>query len=178
MKAFIFDTETTGLTLPSNAELAAQPRVIEFYGVLIDHKKKAPLETLEGLYSPGHRLAPKITKITGIRDGDLDGKPKFRTLLPELERVLLLADRVVAHNLTFDMAVLDYEATRADLSLSWPAELICTVEATEYVTGFRLNLGALYERLFAEPMPNAHRAGADVTALVRVYRQLVKNGDV
>ena len=40
MKAFIFDTETTGLVKNRTIKLDDQPEVIEFYGALVDLSKK------------------------------------------------------------------------------------------------------------------------------------------
>ena len=87
------------------------------------------------------------------------------------------ADEVVAHNLAFDKAMLDFEFMRLDTELKWPA-MICTVEATRHLKGHRLNLMALYEMLFSERFTEAHRAENDVRALARCFLKLRENGAV
>ena len=59
-------------------------------------------------------------------------------------------DMVVAHNVSYDMGVMDFEQMRVnpDEKFPWPAMQLCTVEATEHLKGHRLNLTALHEHLF------------------------------
>ena len=65
----------------------------------------------ETFVDPGQRLAPAITALTGIADGDLRGAPRPQEAV---RRFLGFAgDAVlVAHNARFDLAFLDREVER------------------------------------------------------------------
>jgi DNA polymerase-3 subunit epsilon len=57
---------------------------------------------------PGHRIyiRPDFIAIHGIRPVDLQGKPYFREIWPEIESCLKDADLLIAHNAGFDRSVL------------------------------------------------------------------------
>ena len=87
---------------------------------------------------------------------------------------------MIAHNLSYDYAVLMAEFSRCctEGSVKWPIRRICTVQETEFMKGFRLNLTSLHEELFGEPFAGAHRARTDVEALTRCCIELFKRGDI
>jgi len=86
-------------------------------------------------------------------------------------------DEIVAHNMSYDKAVIDFEMKRLGKKIRWP-DLICTVESTEYMKGHRMNLATLHEFLFGEPFAGAHRAENDVRATTRCFLQLREMGVV
>jgi len=182
MKVGIFDTETDKLISNSAIPLDKQPRIAEFFGIGIDHvKMKAKLrkgDKIDQLLTIGRPLSDESIRITGIEDDMLKGKPTFKEFAPNIVRWIEGHERIVAHNLSYDKEVVDMQMKLAGLrEINWP-ELICTVEATEYLHGYRLSLTALYEDLFEEKFDNAHRAEGDVTALTRCYIELAKRGIV
>lgn len=178
MKALIFDTETTGLVENSGMELSKQPQVIEFYGTVIDTDKDyEEVAVLEFLANPGKPLPEVIKKITGIDDALLKDAKKFSDYVGPIGALFAKADACVAHNLSYDKQLMDFEMQRLKLVMPWPAKLICTVEATIHIKRHRLNLAKLYEHLFpGETFPGAHRAKADVMALKRCFIELHKKG--
>lgn len=170
MKTFIFDTETTGLTGPSLLPVRHQPKVTELYGALYEDGEK--IDEVEFFANPGERLDPKVVKITGITDAMLREAKPFSEYAPRVAAIIERADEVVAHNLSFDVAIVEAEFERLGHSpILWP-EKICTVEATEWIKGFRLKLSDLHEHLFGEPFKGAHRARVDVEALARAFFEL------
>lgn len=177
MKAFIFDTETTGLIPNSVLSLGQQPRIIEFYGCLIDDQTGEQISEVEFFANPGAPIEPIITKITGIKDSDLAGQPPFSANADAVRSLVEAADVVVAHNLSFDMAMVENEFARIPADLRWPPRRICTVEQSEWYLGHRLNLTGLHEHLFGEPFAGAHRARHDVAALASCYLEMVKRRD-
>jgi DNA polymerase III epsilon subunit-like protein len=176
-RTLVFDTETTQLINNSLMPLGKQPRVTEFCGIIIDDSGKH-IDRLEFLCNPGISIPEEAAKITGLTDEILAKHPPFAARFPEVKSFIEIADMVVAHNLSYDFAVINFEAARAEGAIVWPkpSRRICTVEATEHVHGHRLGLTALHEHLFKEPFPSAHRAGADVEALVRCVVELRKQG--
>lgn len=174
--SFIFDTETTDLLGPSLLPAKHQPRIIEFYGSLYEDGRL--VDEVEFFANPGIKLEKKIVSITNITDAMLKDAEPFSYYAPAVADIVKRADEVVAHNLSFDLAVVDYEFERLGASVQWPERKICTVEETEWIKGFRLSLSALHEHLFGEAFKGAHRARVDVEALARVFFELRSKGYV
>ena len=85
------------------------------------------IASYESLVDPGTGVSPFVTRLTGIREQDLRGRPVFEDILPEVVR-LLEGAVVVAHNLPFDRRILLTELDRAggDRRLAEPG--ICTLK--------------------------------------------------
>ena len=174
IKTLVFDCETTGLLANSLLPLDRQPKIIEFSSLTLEEEKE---EAFSKLFNPGFTLEKIITSITGLTDADLSAAPAFAERAKEIKTLIESADEVVAHNLSFDKAMIDNEMNRAGLAVKWPA-LVCTVEQSEHYLGFRLNLSKLHENLFGEVFSGAHRAGADVKALARCFREMRRRDDL
>lgn len=172
-RTLVFDTETTQLINNSLMPLGKQPRVTEFCGIMIDDDGNH-VDRLEFLCYPTISIPEEAAKITGLTDEILSQHPPFSIRFPAVKAFIETADIVIAHNLSYDFAVINFEANRSEGTIIWPkpSRRICTVEATEHLKGFRLGLTALHEHLFNIPFPSAHRAGADVEALVRCVVEL------
>ena len=84
------------------------------------------------------------------------------------------ADSIVAHNLSYDLDIVNFEMDRCDKKAKWPLCRICTVEETEWLKGHRLKLADLFEHLTNEQFKDAHRARNDVKALTRCFNELRK----
>ncbi len=167
MKAVIFDTETTGLPFHRNAKLELQPRIIEFGGLAINEHGEE-LATLNLIMDPKQPLEAIITKITGLTDDDLKGKPTFAEVLPQIQQLFEGADVVVAHNLPFDKSLIDFEMQRIGLEFVWPQIQLCTVQETLPEWGRRAKLLELYEKVTGVPLAQTHRALDDCRALAEI----------
>ena len=176
-KPFVFDTETTGLVKNRLLPLDQQPRVIVFYGEVINSKGTCE-DRIHFLSNPGFSLEPVITKITGLTDVDLRSEPPFKESIDGLVKILESVDAIAAHNIKFDKTMLEIEFEHAQMDLPWPTRSICTIEASEHYKGHRLNLTKLHEYLFDEIFTDAHRAKTDVAALVRCFNEMVNRGDI
>lgn len=177
MKVLLFDTETTGLIDNHSLKLDRQAEVIEFYGCLTDLATGEIEKEFSQLIKPRNPASEEITKITGITNEMLEGQPPFSKVAPSIKAFLESAPFIIAHNLSFDKEILDIEFERLQKTIAWPRGL-CTVEQTLHLRGYRLSLQALYEYLFNEPFKDAHRAGADVKALLRITVELFRTGDI
>lgn len=158
--------------------LHKQPKIIEVFFLLLDDSDWSEIGTLHSYIDPGEAIPEKVTQITGITDAMVKGKRTFRQFWPEAKEFLGRADVVVAHNLSYDMAVMDFELQRMGGAVDWPARRVCTVEATEWMKGHRLSLTNLHTELFGEAFEGAHGAEADVRATARCYIELHKRGDL
>ena len=176
MKAGIFDTETDMLVANSGIPVDKQPRIAEFFGqTLIGNE---PDGTYHQMFNIGRALTAESKRITGLTDEDLRDKPVFKLRSGFVRGWIESHDRVVAHNLSYDKQVVDFAFEHAGAEpVKWP-EMVCTVEATEFIFGYRLSLTALHEHLFGETFEGAHRAEGDVTALTKCYLKLMEEGIV
>lgn len=185
MKAFVFDTETTDLIKNRHRPLPQLPHITELFGLVLEAKttrltkqynwKEA--STFNSLFNPGIPLTAEIQKITGLADWMLADQPTFKSKSAELKKIIEGADMIVAHNLSFDRAMVDIEMERCGLEVKWPKKMICTVEATEHFKSRRLKLMELHEFLFnGERFEGAHRAENDVRPLTRCFIELVERG--
>lgn len=170
----IFDTETTGLVKNSSVKLVDQPYMIEFAGVLLADDDTIS-EELTFICNPRIKIEPIITKITGLKQEDLDKHPAFGTeQADKLQGFFGKAQLAVAHNFTFDKAIVSFSFQRLERQLTWPEKVLCTVEATEHLKGRRLKLHELHSLLLGREFEGAHRAMADVKALTDVVKEMRK----
>lgn len=174
----VFDTETTGLVENMTTRLDHQPEVIEFCGMTIDPYTGKVYDIFDRLIKPIQPISEEITKMNGITNGMVKGASSFAFLAPTIRDLIERSDVVVAHNAAFDRDMVNLEFTRLGMTkIAWP-HIICTIEATIHLTGYRLSLSALYEFLFKEKFEGAHRAKADVEALCRIVIELMKRGEL
>lgn len=175
MKAFIFDTETTGLVQTRALRLERQPEVIEFFGQFVNLKTGKVGREIETLVKPKGKISGTITKITGLTDKDVANAPSFAEISDTVCRAISSADAALAHNLSFDRDMIEIELERIGKGVKWP-RMICTVEQTIGIHGYRLSLQALHQFCFGEGFPKAHRARTDVEALTRCCVDLYQRG--
>lgn len=177
MRHLVFDTETTDLIHNSSRPIAKQPQILEVFCLALDDGLEE-IESLHRYFDPGKPISKEITKITGITDETVKGAPLFRQACGDFKDIIESCDVVVAHNLSYDIGVTNFEFARIGQTVKWPARKVCTVESTEHIKGYRLSLGNLHQELFGETFTGAHRAENDVRALARCYVELVKRGEV
>lgn len=168
MIAVAFDTETTGLVLPSAAPLHTQPRVIEVGGVKFD--ENGEIGRISQLINPLCKLDKKITEITGLKNKDLDNQPSFAEFAPALEKFFEGADFLICHNAAFDKSVLDYEFLRLGRGGKLPKETICTANEYAAILGFRPKLQDLYAKMCGVQLAQTHRALDDAMALYEILQ--------
>lgn len=178
MKAFIFDTETTGLIANSAIRLEKQPRIIDLYCAKVDLKAKKILDEVDVLINPGIKIPEDPKRITGITDEMVEHEPPFGNWLVEkIEGMMKGCDAVIAHNLSYDFAMLNFEYQRLQCDPPpWPRRRICTVEQTVHLTGYRLKMEQLHEMIMGSKFADAHRAKPDTIALINVCYKLFEKG--
>jgi DNA polymerase III epsilon subunit-like protein len=165
MKTLIFDTETTGLTLPSVADPNKQPRIIEIGALLVEGEKV--IQEVSQLINPEIDIPKKITKITGIKDEDVQDQPIFADFSFELSLVFEKADQLICHNAPFDVAVLKHNLVHLAKhpQFPWPKEIICTVAEYTHELGKYPKLTELYSHVIGKELKQTHRALDDCKAL-------------
>ena len=172
----LLDTETTGLPVPMGNALHNQPYIIELF-CLRTTKKGRVLDSWHSLFQPPIPLPEIITKITGWTDQDLIGAPVFSDKYKGMKKFFKGAETMVAHNLCFDKALIEFELERADKlnKFQFPPDLFCTVEQSLHIMGFRLKLQELHFLATGkEKIENAHKADSDVYAMLEGFKWLRK----
>lgn len=182
MRVVVFDTETDALVSNTAKRLDLQPSIIELFALALEQSgegEEATFEevgTFQSFFDIGKPISEEAVKITGITDEMVKGAPKWKMKADEISAFFGQAGRTVAHNASYDMTVMNFEMVRAGLEPFQFNGPLCTVEATEFFKGFRLNLNSLHEELFGEGFEGAHRAETDVRATTRCYMELVRRG--
>lgn len=177
MRALLFDTETTGLIDNLTIAIDKLPEIIEFYGCYADLGNGQIESELNLLIKPSKSISAEVTGITGIDDEMVREAPAFGQVADEILMYIQNAPLVIAHNLSYDKDVVNTEFKRLGQCVNWPP-VLCTVEQTIHIKGFRLSLSALHETLFNEPFSGAHRAKVDVKALLRCCVRLYEMGEL
>lgn len=170
MKCIIFDTETTGLLLPSTSPTEKQPRIIELGLVIVEDGEMTGERNW--LINPECDITPEITKITGITNDDVKDKPLFRQLLPEIESAFEYTDYGFAHNAPFDVGMLTNELLLCARSgFPWPLLTICTAQEYTHILGYRPRLINLYESVMGKKLEQTHRALDDAMAVFEILKK-------
>jgi DNA polymerase III subunit epsilon len=160
----VIDLETTGGS-------AVFDRILEVAAIRVENG--VVQDRFECLVEPGMPIPPFVTRITGINQRLVSGKPSFDSLLPELRR-LLDGAVLVAHNVSFDGNFLSNAFSKA--GLVWDGEKLCTLRlARRLIPGlhsYRLDsLCAFLGFTFVQ----RHRAGPDAEATLHVLQHLLQS---
>ena len=178
MKAFIFDSETSGLVENHTLPLEKQPEIVEFYGASVDLETGEILHEIDQLFRPRTSLTDENVAIHNITNEMLVDAPPFASYASEIRKAIERHAVVIGHNLSFDKEMVNLEFERVPLPLPNWSRPLCTVEASVHLKGYRLNLQGLHELLFGERFKEAHRAKPDTQALIRCCVELFKRGEI
>ena len=171
----VFDTETTGLITSGLIDIDKQPEIIEFTAIKLDLETKEEIKVYDFLVRPKNPISSEITDITGITNDMVQNELPFASYVNDVKDALENVDAVIAHNLSFDKEMVNIEMTRCGTTLNWP-RLICTVEQSMPLRGYRLSLTDLHAALDQGEFKGAHRARNDVEALVRCVHAMKAQG--
>jgi DNA polymerase-3 subunit epsilon len=167
----VFDTETTGIPSTRLLDLDKQPEIIEFMAIKYDLNNDKILKEYEFLINPNRPISSEIVDITGITNQMVENAKKFSFYIDDVRDALENTEIVIAHNLSFDKEILEIELERIKQTITWP-RLLCTIEQSMMIKGYRLNLTDLHRELTGELFAGAHRARNDVEALLRCVKVL------
>jgi len=158
----VIDTETTGMSPSSGAQLVEVARVV------IDGGEIA--ETWSSLLNPGRPIPPDATRVHGITDAMVAGAPEPAAVAAAL-RPACGALPLVFHNAPFDLPFL-VVLMRATSQPPFWNPVIDTLGLARGLFGPGSNsLGALATRL-SLPAEAAHRALGDALTTARLFLAL------
>ena len=183
-----FDSETNGLPLSWEApvtDLQNWPRLVQLAYVLCDSSGQVVLSSDSIVRPDGFTIPQSAVEVHGIStERALKEGKNLDLVLQEFSEVLLKAELVVAHNISFDEKVVGAEFLRASMPNSLSViPKICTMrDSTDFcaLAGAHGNkwpkLSELYFRLFQTPLKEAHNAAVDVEATVKCFWELKRLG--
>lgn len=162
------DTETTGLSARRG------DRIVEIACVPVEPDLFRS-EPFYALLNPERAIPAAVSRIHGIRDEDVAGKPRFADVAAAFVDYVS-GCRLVIHNACFDAGFLDMELARCGLG---PLSSLCTVSDTLRLSralhpGEPASLDALCRRYGISLASRRERHGAliDAELLVQVYLRL------
>ena len=157
----IFDFETTGLDTRS-------ARIIEIGAIKYQDRKE--VDRFSHLIQPGIPINQEITRITGINDAMLEGKPNFETILPQFHD-FIRGCAGIAHNAEFDIGMLFHESNRLGISCDYT--IFCSLKmARALVKVERRSLDALAQH-YGLSFEDRHRSIGDILVTAQVFWRML-----
>lgn len=191
MSYLFFDTETTGLPDNPNAsalDLDNWPRVVQLAWARVSVQSDFVKDAQSYVVKPdGFEIPSDAWKVHGISTASAHrhGNP-LSEVLEAFMKAARASDALVAHNVRFDLPVVDAELSRAHIWDIPRLPSICTKrQSTDFCKlpkpsghyGYKWpTLQELHQKLFGDRFENAHDAEADVRAGARCFLELVNRG--
>ena len=166
IRSVLFDTETTGLD-PLNGDRVIEVAALELVNDLPTGKH------FHALIDPQRDIPSDATRIHGISNGDLVGKPLFAVIAQPLME--FFADsKLIAHNAPFDFGFLDMEFGRASFPRLERNRMIDSLALAKVkFPGMPNSLDALCRRFAIDlSARTTHNALLDCKLLAEVYVEL------
>jgi DNA polymerase III subunit epsilon len=165
-RAVLFDTETTGLD-PASGDRVIEIAALELINDLPTGKY------FHALIDPEREIPEEVTRIHGLRDSDVAGKPKFAEIAADLTAFFADA-RLIAHNAPFDFGFLNAEFGRIGLPRLDRERMVDTLMlAKSRFPGMPNSLDALCRRFAIDlSQRTTHNALLDCRLLAEVYVEL------
>lgn len=197
-RILFFDTETTGL-IPRDLDPEKIPYIIQLSFIEYDLSSNTILKTYNEYINIDKTvvISDEITTITGITREKCNTGVPIQDALIAFYGSYLMADAVVAHNISFDkqMILNEYKRHSKNLENLFPLYILrletqmefCTMRMGLLHTNFWLKnkngkpfkknpkLNELYETLFETKLENAHDALVDTTACMNCFIKMYKN---
>jgi DNA polymerase-3 subunit epsilon len=165
-RSVLFDTETTGLD-PATGDRVIEIAAIELINDLPTERK------FHVLLDPERDIPTESTRIHGITNAHVEGKPKFADIADAMLEFFSDAP-LVAHNAPFDFGFIDAELARIGKPRLGAARMIDTlVLAKTRFPGMPNSLDALCRRFEIDlSARTTHNALLDCKLLAEVYVEL------
>ncbi|MFO7869544.1 MAG: DNA polymerase III subunit alpha [Bacteroidales bacterium] len=184
----IFDTETTGLPKNYNAphsDLDNWPRMVQLAWQIHDETGKFICAKNYIVKPDNYEIPFQSTQTHGITTEKAREKGfELSIVLDEFAKDLHKVSHVVAHNFSFDLAIVSAEHIRTNTEniLKDKIAIDTKDESTDFCQlpgGFKgkykwPKLNELHEILFHEDFDEAHNASADVNATARCFLELLR----
>lgn len=189
MYTLIFDTETTGLPKNWGAPLSDGenwPRLVQLSWIITDGVNKREFDFI--IKPNGFEIPEEVSKIHGINhEKAMAEGEELKFVLDLFNSFVNMADKVVAHNIKFDRAIVGAEHYRIGGGekfdeLIRSKERFCTMMESTAIVKLKGTHGGgskwprlieLYKFLFNEEFSGAHNSLNDTRACARCYFELM-----
>lgn len=170
MRQLIIDTETTGL------EVTKGHRIIEFAAIeMVDRKLTG--SHLHLYINPEREIDEGATKIHGIKNSDLVGKPVFSSVVQDIVDYIKDAELII-HNAKFDLGFLNYQFNLENVGSvddHTHGVIDTLIMSRQKFPGSKNNLDALCDRFkISRTNREYHGALIDCHLLADVYLALTR----
>lgn len=190
MTFLFFDNETTGLPdMKRPAAWEGQPHICQLAAILTDTDGAVKAEINLIVRPDGWSIPLAASDIHGIFHEDAMAYGlSARGVLSIFDRLCGMADTLVAHNIKFDLFMVEREAAGlGNMPINLPNSSFCTMESARDVVqipptakmlaydikGYKSpNLQEAYRHFFGKSFEDAHDAIADVRACRDVFFKL------
>lgn len=165
-KLSFVDVETTDIDYHKS-------RIIEIGILTVENGKIS--NKFSKLINPVEPISSITTSITGIKNSDVLGSPKFNEIADKILKIF--QDSIfVAHNSSFDYSILMHEFARADKYFSMYS--LCTLKLSRklFPKYFSHDLSSIIKR-FHIKIQNRHRALDDAIATYEFFKAVKKSFD-
>jgi DNA polymerase III epsilon subunit-like protein len=183
----VIDTETTGLTplsFVTERNYKQWPRMVQLAWGLVG-EGSIEMEHTAIIRPIGYQIPYNAICIHGITQARASEEGEdLRLQLETLNNVMQQADTIVAHNLNFDIGIIQSEAMRIGYPMTFPEKRRCTafmgqaylrkdkkIRLADFPT-----LSELHKLLMGCDYEPKHDAQSDVIACAHVYEQLRRLG--
>jgi DNA polymerase III epsilon subunit-like protein len=197
MKILIFDTETNGL-YRNNRSISKQPHILQLSWLVINHDDNIiNSHSMENYYvkiGDDVDIPESATNVHGITKDFLKRSKLSMDIKTLLSKFLLdcqNADKLVAHNIEFDINMIKTEIERNNISMLFKHDNIyctmmnniklCNIEKiNKYGSYLKYpKLSELYEKLYPnDEQPNFHDSLTDVICTCRCFFNIVYQIDI
>lgn len=166
IRSVLFDTETTGLD-PLTGDRVIEVAAVELINDLPTGRH------FHALIDPDRDVPQEASRVHGLTNADLTGKPRFAEVAQEL-LAFMQDGKLIAHNAPFDFGFLNAEFARACLPFLLPVRMIDTLAlAKTRFPGMPNSLDALCRRFAIDlSARTTHNALLDCRLLAEVYVEL------
>ena len=163
----VIDVETTGLN-------AQEDRIIDICITKIFPEGNE--ETLNSFINPLVNIPIESTKIHGITDKDVEGKPTFKEFAQKIINIINNCD-LCGFQIKFDLDFLESEFKRCGVHYSKEGRIILDVKHIYYKLEPR-DLSTAHLKYCGTSLENAHRANGYVRATINVLKAQLEQNDI
>lgn len=188
MPTLFLDTETTGMyDFKSHFTAKNQPHICQI-AALLDDEDRDEVASISLLINPsGWTFDPEAVSVHGITlEKAMECGVSLALACQIFNALLQKSDRLVAHNLKFDLQVMASQfakvgqtfdtGSRKGYCTMLASTTICKLPSTRYNQYKWPKLAEAYQILCGEELIGAHDALADVRACKEIYYQLIDAG--
>lgn len=161
----VFDLETTGLN-PSTGD-----EIISFGAIRILNGRVLAHDTFEALVKPSRPVSEESTRIHGITNAMLEGKPPVAEVLPSFQ-AFCEGSVLIGHNVAFDLRFLKLLEKSSGLQFNHPVLDTLLLSSVLFPNAASHDLGGLAAK-YGVAIHGRHTALGDAQATAEIFARFI-----